>query len=88
MSDPFPKPKTEEGPWMSSEDNWVSFGFTSDTGYDKIMGTVHGSPEFVADKFGIKDFDGKISTLMKQAVKVDAYFKSEYAKSQDSRPKA
>lgn len=71
MADPFQ---------MSQGENFVSFNFNSAPGYDRIGATVHGSPEYVAAAFGIQEFDGKISTLMKQAVAVDAYFKTEYAR--------
>lgn len=85
---PFPTPKTSEGPFMSSDDNWVSFTFVTDGGYDKLQGTVHGSAEFVAEKFGIEDFDGKVSTLMKRAIFVDSKFKSWYRDAEGDRPKA
>lgn len=87
--DPFPKPQDEaqtqigkEGPWMASDDNFVSFSFVSATGYDKIMSTVHGSPEFVAQNFGLTDFDGKVSTLMKRAIFIDGKFKEWYGESE------
>lgn len=72
---------TTGGPTMdkSESGNWVSFGFASEPGYGKIMATVHGSPEFVAESFGIEDFDGRISTLMKRAILVDSVFKKWYA---------
>lgn len=82
MNDPFaPTPKTEKaatGPEFNQGDNWVSFTFMSDGGYDRIGATAHGTPEFVAKVFGIEDFDGKLSTLMKRAVLVDSYFKQQY----------
>lgn len=65
----------ESGPVMEAKDNWVSFSFASDGGYDKLAATVHGAPEFVARSFGITDFDGRVSTLMKKAIKIDAAFK-------------
>lgn len=82
MNDPFidstPTPEpAKEGPWMESKDNWVSFSFNSSPGYDKIGATVHGTPEFVAQVFAIEDFNGKVSSLMKQAVKIDEYFKKQ-----------
>ncbi|MGW3992188.1 hypothetical protein ACWEF6_01750 [Amycolatopsis sp. NPDC004772] len=64
---------------MTQQDNWVSFSFVSDTGYDKLQGTVHGEPEFVAKAFNIPDFDGKISTLMAKAIKIDKWFKTKSA---------
>ncbi len=73
MTDPFaPAPKVDQG------DNWVSFSFQSAPGYDRIGATVHGTPEFVAGALGITEFDGKVSTLMQQAVVVDGYFKAWY----------
>lgn len=83
FSDDQPAPKTtttETGgsPVVDQGDNWVSFSFNSAAGYDRIGATVHGSPEFVAKTFGITDFNGKVSSLMKQAVKVDEYFKKQY----------
>ncbi len=82
--DPFADPKdTDHEPEVlavtaSPTENWVSFNFNSDPGYDKIFATVHGTPEFVADSFAIENFDGKISTLMKRAVEVDRFFKNQY----------
>ena len=72
---------TTEGPTMEqgSKDNWVSISFNSATGYDRIGATVHGTPQFVAEAFGIEDFDGRISTLMKRAILVDSVFKKWYA---------
>lgn len=70
MTDPFS---------MEQKDNWVSFTFNSAAGYDRMGATVHGEPQFVADLFAVKDFDGKVSTLMKRAVEVDAFFKKTYA---------
>lgn len=64
---------------FESGDNWVSFSFQSAGGYDRIGATVHGTPEFVAENFGIKDFDGKVSTLMKQSIAIDKFFKGRYA---------
>lgn len=71
---------------QSKQDNWVSFSFVSEAGFDRIQATVHGTPEFVADKFGVQEFNGKISQLMKQAVAVDGYFKAEAAR--QALPKA
>lgn len=64
---------------QGSKDNWVSFSFNSATGYDRIGATVHGTPQFVAEAFGIENFDGRISTLMKRAILVDSVFKKWYA---------
>ncbi|MBX6360077.1 MAG: hypothetical protein IRZ03_08360 [Acidobacterium ailaaui] len=72
MTDPFAEPTVEQ------DDNWVSFTFNSAPGYDRIGATAHGTPEFVAKVFGIENFDGKLSTLMKRAVVVDEYFKQQY----------
>lgn len=68
------------GPIMTQQDNWVSFSFVSDSGYDKLQGTVHGDPEYVAEMFAIEDYDGKISTLMRKAVLIDKWFKGQAAK--------
>lgn len=72
---------TAEGPKMEQggKDNWVSLSFNSATGYDRIGATVHGTPQFVAEAFGIENFDGRISTLMKRAILVDSVFKKWYA---------
>lgn len=67
MNDPF-------GP-EARENDFVSFSFVNDAGYDRVMATVHGSAEYVAGLFAIEDFDGKVSTLMKRATEVDGYFK-------------
>lgn len=64
---------------MTQKDNWVSFSFVSDSGYDKLQGTVHGEPEYVAGMFAIEDFDGKISTLLDKALKIDKWFKAKAA---------
>lgn len=84
MNDPFlpdnptPAPApAKDGPVMDAKDNWVSFTFASAAGYDRIGATVHGTPEFVAKTFGITDFNGKVSSLMKQAVTIDEYFKKQ-----------
>lgn len=70
----------ESGPVMQQKDNWVSFSFVSDSGYDRLQGTVHGEPEYVAEMFGVSEnFDGKLSTLMRQAVKIDKWFKKQAA---------
>ncbi|MGV9364485.1 hypothetical protein [Amycolatopsis sp. NPDC003731] len=79
-STPSDDPWKESGPIMAAEDNWVSFTFLGDSGYDKLSGTVHGDPEFVAKTLNVKDFDGRISTLMKQAVAIDTWFKQTAAK--------
>lgn len=83
--DPFAEQTAEpaaqaaaNAPVMESKDNWVSFSFNSAPGYDRIGATVHGEPEFVAKVFAVENFDGKISTLMKQAVRIDGYFKKQY----------
>ncbi|MDA3643819.1 hypothetical protein LZ318_11730 [Saccharopolyspora indica] len=70
---------------MEKKDNWVSFSFNSAPGYDKIGATVHGEPEFVAKVFAVENFNGKVSTLMKQAVEIDKYFKKQYAKDQPGK---
>lgn len=81
--DPFAadeaKPAQTAGPAVDSGDNWVSFSFASAPGYDKIAATVHGAPEFVAAAMGIENFDGKVSTLMQQAIVVDGFFKKWYS---------
>ncbi|WP_190822032.1 hypothetical protein [Saccharopolyspora pogona] len=66
------------GPVFEQKDNWVSFTFNSAPGYDRIGATVHGEPGFVAKVFAVKDFNGKVSSLMKQAVEIDKYFKKQY----------
>ena len=66
MTDPF---NTDR------EDNFVSFSFVNDAGYDRVMATVHGSAEYVAGLFAVENFDGKVSTLMKRATDIDGYFK-------------
>lgn len=68
MGDPF---TSEQG------NDFVSFSFVNDAGYDRIMATVHGTPDYVAGLFGFAEgeFDGKVSTLMKRATDVDGYFK-------------
>lgn len=71
MTDPF-APQVQQG------DNWISFQFVSEPGYGRTGLTVHGSPEFVSGLFGIEEFNGKISALMKRAPELDEYFKALY----------
>lgn len=68
------------------EPGWVSFTFVSESGYGRIQATVHGPEDYVAAKFGVTDFTGKISQLMKQAAAIDGYFKAEAAR--QALPKA
>ena len=77
--------KEATGPVMEQKDNWVSFSFNSAPGYDKIGATVHGDPAFVAKVFGIQDFNGKVSSLMKTAVAIDEYFKKQYGAGQPGK---
>ena len=70
---------------FEEKDNWVSFSFVSEAGFDRIQATVHGTPEFVAEKFGVTDFNGRVSQLMDQAIAVDKYFKGKAA---NQAPKA
>lgn len=77
MTNPF-EPTKDPAPTVEAKDNWVSFTFASAAGYDRIGGTVHGEPKFVAELFGIEDFDGKVSTLMKRATLVDQFFKGTF----------
>lgn len=58
-------------------DNQLSVTFKGHGGYDAPWVVLRGSAEFIADKLGVKEFDGKVSTLMKQVVKVDAFYKKE-----------
>lgn len=67
MTDPF---STDD-----QADNFVSFNFLNDSGYDRTQATVHGTAEYVAELFAVEDFDGKISTLMKRATEIEAFFK-------------
>lgn len=75
--DPFADeaPNNSTGPVVEQKDNWVSFSFVTSPGYDKVAATVHGEPDFIANLFAVQDFNGKISSLMKQAIEIDKYFK-------------
>lgn len=70
--------KDAPGPVVEQKDNWVSFTFNSAAGYDRIGATVHGDPDFVAKVFAVENFNGKVSSLMKQAIEIDKYFKKQY----------
>lgn len=77
-TNPTPAPQAAPEPIVQTGDNWVSVGLASGPGYDKTLTTVHGDPAWVAKLFGVKDFDGRLSTLLKQVAAVDAYNKKQY----------
>lgn len=60
-----------------TEENWVSVTFPAHGGYDAPKVTVHGSADYLAGLLGVKDYDGRLSTVMKQVVKVDEFFKKQ-----------
>lgn len=70
-----PAAKKGPEPVVSQGDNWVSFQFQPAPGFDVPKLTVHGSPEFVAEKFAVDNFNGKVSQLLSRAIEVDAHFK-------------
>lgn len=78
--DPFADEKTEEKV-LTEETTETGDGLTvtfkAHGGYDAPWVVVKGSANYVAGLLGVKEFDGRLSTLMKQAAKVDSFYKKE-----------
>lgn len=96
--DPFPKPAKSEpvvDHWREETvgvkqkpDGRISVTFKATGGYEAPWVVADGTPDYVAGLFAIENFDGKISTIMKQAVVIDSYYKKQYAKAAETNPKA
>jgi hypothetical protein len=57
--------------------NEISVTFKAHGGFDAPWVVVRGTPEYLADLLGVKEFDGRVSTLMKQVAKVDEFYKKQ-----------
>ncbi|MFB9926296.1 hypothetical protein ACFORO_42640 [Amycolatopsis halotolerans] len=79
----------EGGPELAELPNGnVKVTFKATGGYEAPWVVAEGTAGYLAGLFAIESFDGKISTLMKQAIAIDAYYKKQYVKAAETNPKA
>jgi hypothetical protein len=69
--DPFKDEEENE----VADHNEISVTFKAHGGFDAPWIVVRGSAEYLADLFKIKDFDGRVSTLMNRVVDLDSHYK-------------
>lgn len=69
--------KVAEVEEVDGAQNGISVTFKAHGGFDAPWVVARGSADYLAGLFGVKDFDGRISTLMKQVAKVDEFYKKQ-----------
>lgn len=67
--DPFADDDKSEG------GNQISVTFKAHGGYDAPWVVARGSADYLAGLMGLKDFDGKLSTLMQRVAFIDEKYK-------------
>lgn len=60
-----------------AENNEISVTFKAHGGFDAPWVVARGSADYLAQLMGIKEFDGRLSTLMKSVAKVDDFYKGQ-----------